>query len=643
MPGVWKACALALAGLSIWAAPVRAAEYIHFDPIEWEAELSFDGARETVGGAPETRETTFEEGFTLFQTGYSVDPRIFNFSLEFNPVFEQGKLSGSQRDEDRDGIFLNYDIGLHALQGALTPVSLDAQGSRRSGRIDGSLGNHTDFENENRYLGVNFKTPVFPSTVSYSERFLDNTFRSGLSSTVSEREDVLRSLRFRGRSSKLNLLVQSDWFDDKVSDRNFRSIRTRSAHTLRWGKGSRLRSDQEYFRRRGFRGYERIEVGESARLQHLGNLYSTWDYRYASLNQDSDNISHTADATLNHELFGNLTSRAGLGVSFRDFDAGAEDDYRSALDFGYRKKVFGDADLSAGLGGGYRLTKREAEGALRETVNESHTVGATRLTTLDQRFIDSASIAVGNAAGTVVFTLGSDYEILPSSGGVTQIRILAGGLINVGDTILVDYLFALQPTADFSTTSLRYRLGIDFGWIEIFHRYSEDGERLLSGNDDSFLRDRRRISTGVKLRWIRSATTATAGFERRFTKSGDFETESDIFSQSVTHTLARNAALSFSANETFLTSDRRKTELFSADLSLRWLPRPRLSVRPFAGAWMRNEEAGDEERFLNAGLEIDWRFRRFRLSLRYTHDRRSGTGAEREEDRLMLTLTRRSR
>lgn len=618
-------------------------QQVRFDPLEWEVVLEFDGSREKVESSGTTTDLEFKEGLRLKQGGYVVDPRIANFSVEIFPTLSQERVDGPGYNQDTNGTFVDYAVSLSAFNGARTLFGFNAEASRNTGTLDGSLGSRTEFTTDNRYVGINYKNLAFPTTLSYSENVQDQSFRSGLTSASSARDDTLRTVRLHGRSSKLDAIVEQNWFDDQLLDNDYQAFRERLAHTFRWGKNSSARTDQEFYNRTGHRPYERHRFSEAVRLQHLTNLYSTIDYDFFNLQQDTDTVTHTGLYSINHQLYTNLNTTAALHYNNTDFDVGTEEEYGADLDFAYRKKIPWDGRLSLGLGGGYALTDRQATGAPRSAVDESHVVPASLVVLLNQRYIDTGTIVVTNQTSTQTYTEGSDYLVRAVSASRTELLVLGGGQIAAAQTILVSYQFNSAATAEFSTRSLRYNAGLDFGWINIYHRFDADNEVLESGADPTVLHDRRDRVTGVKLRWSGQSLRLGFGAERHEHRAGDFNTDTDTLTQTLVYGISRNALLSVTGSETYFESDGRDVELLQMDANLRWLPYRDLVVEPFIGMWRRDDEGGADEEFFTAGVELDYSLRLFDFRLKLSREDRSGNNTDRTEDRLMLKLVRRSR
>ncbi len=630
------------------AAMGQADEKLHLDPLEWEATINFDGTRRNTDSET-TTDIEIGSGVRFKQSGYSLDPRIFKFAVELEPKVSRGEFTGSNQDESRDGLFLNYAINANALQGTPGPIGVDALFSKTTDTIDGSLGNRNEFDLEIRRIGVNWKTRIFPSTLSYTERIQEQSFKSGLSGAISERDDTLRTINFRGRSSKLNIELERDWLNDQTDlDSDYSTNKVGVGHRFDWGKGSLLTSQADFFDRSGFNAFERLTLNETVDIQHTENLSSMTSYQFSSIKQQDTTTENDGAFSLTHNLYNNLTTTGHASASLRQSDLLDESEYESGLNLSYRKKIFWDGRFTAGVGGAYRVTDRISDGGFLSVTDENHLIPASGLVNLNRRFADASSLIVTDATGVTVLTLDTDYTVSPAGGDLIEVFILPGGFLGPADTFLASYRFEVQPSVKFSTIPYHYRAAIDFGWINLFHRTSISNENLISGAGESLLTDRKDMTTGLQLRWDGDAVRTTASAQLRSQKSGSFETDSLDFDQSLIYDYSRQAGLTLSLSEAFSQSTGRDTNLYTADLSSRWQPWPGLTIRPRLGFWMRSDTgsavtAGSrDEQFLVAGLDVRWFLRQLEISLRYDHTVRDGDTNVSTEDRIMFTLIRRS-
>jgi hypothetical protein len=626
----------------------QAQEWLRLDPTDWEVFVDFDGRWRRNENSQSTRDREVETGVRIRQSGYSLDRQIATFSLELEPRFLRGDFESPGISQTRDGEFVNYSGDVSVFHGTPFPFSFAAHASRVSGTIDGSLGSRSDFTSENRRLAVTYKNRAFPSTLEYLERLVDQTFQPGFGAVASQRDDILRTVRLKGRSSKMNAALEQSWFDDRVvtTDRDYQSTRANVNHRFNWGKGSTLHSRVDYFTRSGFQGYDKLDIAETARIRHTDSLTSSTAYRFQALSQQLDTIEHQGEFVLTHRLYRNLTTSLRAKGARVDSDAFNEDEYEGGLDLNYTKKIFWGGRFGAAAGAAYRLTDRDSTGALLDVVDESHVVPATLDVILDQRFVDRTTVVVTDGAGVIVFVEGVDYDLVAIADDFTEIRAIPGGQINASDTILVSYRFESLPSVRFATVPYHYSVSLDFDWIRLFHRFSASEESLIAGQGESLLIDRRNRSTGVELRWARPPARATLTAEQRFSKSGAFETDSLNFGQSFAYTLSPTARLTFTASQIFSTSAGRDTNLYNANVSVRWRPYRNLSIRPHLSAWVREDEGSAitggrrEEQFFSGGFELRWTWRKIEVSLRYEHIRRQGTITDTDEDRVMLRLVR---
>ena len=624
---------------------------IHLYPLEGEVFVEAEASWDREADSETIQEQDLTEGVTVRQRGDILDPRIADFSLEVQPTFEQTFLDDESGRNSSNTLELGYAGRLNLLQGPSFPLSLNLDASRQTGDTDGLLGSRSEFEAETRNAAVNWKTIYFPTTLQYSERLRKTTFRSGADRpTVTQRDDILRRLALRGRSSKLSLSAERDWFTDEIDGRDgdYNETRARASHSLTWGRNSRLDSSADFRDREGFNDNRLIRASEQARIQHTENLYSTTRYRFESFEQETDSIIHDAGLSLTHQLYENLTSTVGGSVQLLDSDVEEEEEYEGVADFRYRKDVFQDVTLTAGIGGAYGMTDRSAKDGRQSVVDESQAIGATGSVTLNQRLIDSETVIVTDPAGLIVFVEGADYELFTVGNDLTELRIILGGGINIGDPVLVSYRFDTLPDQRFETKELHYDVRLDFGWIALFHSQSFFEQDLIEGNGESLLIDREDMNTGVELTWNSDPIRATASAARRFTSDRDVEIETFQFQQNLGYRISPRANLNASASQVFSQENDpdRDVEVFTAGLSLQLGPWQNLTVNSTLDGLIRKErgdfvtEGDREELFLRGALGVRWSWRKVNLNLRYTHLTRRGDITDRDEDQVFLRVSR---
>jgi hypothetical protein len=616
-----------------------AQEILHLDPLRAELALEFDGLRIQREDSPTARQYTFEERFRIGSGGYVLHPGILNFSAEVSPFFSQDIFQDEGPNQRNNTRSFDYLGNLGILQ--RKPVSLDVQGTRSTGTTTENIGSRREFQTDTFRVGTTFVNDYFPVGAHYSKRILKQTQILGLTSDVFDTDEVEDILFFSGRSSKLNLSLGRTWFEDREANRRLTTDKGRFFHRLlRWGKGSNLNYDVDYENREGFLPVRRLAVNENLYLQHTKNLYTTYSHNYTSLSRERETKNNSGGFSLNHLLHQNLNTRLNLAGSSTDSESEQALSYGGGLNLSYTKKLPWKGRFTAGAGGGYRIDDIESQAALSEVIDEEHEVNITGVFTLDQRFVDIDSVVVTNSGGTIVYIEGQDYDLVVI-GSVTQVNVLLGGRINVGDILSVDYFFETLPSRKFSTTSYNYETGLDFGWVSLYHRASQSDQDLISGQSGTPLVETEESATGVIFTFATRASRATLTAEKRSKKFDDFKSDTIFLKQSLHHSFSWKTALSLNASQIFFDTSGSDFFTFSEDLLFNWRPKRNLFLDLHVGMWQRKEDDGVEERFLEAGSEVRWFVGRVEMYSKYSHQKWGGDFGDRDEDRLTFTFKRR--
>ena len=644
-----RRCALAIICLCALPSDLRAERLIRLDPLRAELISEYEGTWRRAGSATSTRELEAETRLRLRQTGVIIDRRIGTFAVQIEPTHSVARLSGSEQPENTQTVNLNYSIAASALQGTPGPVGFTGDFSRSTGTSRGDLGTQRDFDLLQGSISANWKTSIFPSTLRFSQRAEESEFRSAFSTVPTKRDEVLRSLSYTGRSRKLNVLLEHEWFDDRRETVAGDRVQDRAniRHRFLWGKGSSLFSNLVFFDRRGFNPSRSLRLNETADIKHTNNLDSTTSYRFNFDQQDTTAIGHAGTFGLRHRLYSNLTTRLSLNGARQESDVADQNIYGANLGLDYRKKIPWDGTFTAGVQSGYSISDRRSQGGEERVVDESHVVPAVLVVALNQRFIASMTVIVTSAGCAVVCVQGVDYNVVRVANNVTEIRVIFGGAIAAGDTILASYAFQVQPSARFSTLTTRYNAGLDFGWVAVFHSQTRSSDTAISGAADEFLNDTQDIRTRLVFRWRGDDIRATLSAEDRFIKSGNSKTDSLEIAETLSYKITPRLNFNAGASQIFSQSAGREAISLSAGASASWFPISNLVISPrvkFSSLSERGDVAfggNREDRFLEAGFDVRWRWRRIAVVLDYRHNVRTGLDVERTEDRVFLRFVRR--
>jgi hypothetical protein len=114
--------------------------------------------------------------------------------------------------------------------------------------------------------------------------------------------------------------------------------------------------------------------------------------------------------------------------------------------------------------------------------DEPITLAGTSVVELRNEFVLPASVVVGNAAGTQVFTEGIDYRLV-IVGSVTSIQRLIDGDIFDGQTVLVDYEYRSSGTAQYDTALASVSVSANF--LQHFTAYArfDTNETTVTGGE----------------------------------------------------------------------------------------------------------------------------------------------------------------
>ena len=627
-------------------------------PTRIEAFTGFDGYYKRYLDDGDSLDYQWDVGIEIDQQGYILDPRIFGFSFNISPRYYWGKYDTGDRSETQKGNGLSYLIQADFLRGAKKPFSFSATALRSTNFNSGSFGSRYDSEVESKSAIASWHNPAFPMKLSYEDRYLNQTFLSGRvgeNRPTTQRDERVKTLTLRGRSSKTSLVAEHLTLDDNIPGRNLDYQRDRIdlKHFFPWGKGSSLNSMFLYDDRRGFNANRRIRLDERAKIQHTSNISSRSRYSFSLIDRNYETIVNNGSFALSHLLYSNLVTTANLWVLSQRSDPQDITRWRGGLSTRYNKTILG-VGVTAGLGYSYQVTDRDSREVLTEVVDEPHVVPLDGAIILQRLFVVSATIIVTNADGSLVYTNGFDYEVLRLPEDLTLVQIIPGGQIETGDTILVSYRAIALPSLEYSTTNTNYQLGLNLGWMQFSHSYTDLDENLISGQGESFLNPRRDVRTRLEFRWKWSDVDVLMNAARNYNRIRNFEATNYVYRQSLNWSAFGKTFWNLSAVQSFTTSSTLDTNLYSLELTVDWRPMNNLSIRPSLSLWRREDEGEAlstnkrDDQYIAAGFWLNWRYRKITLNMSYFHNQRvidkyqETSGESRtKEDRLFVNLKRR--
>ncbi len=629
--------------LCLAPAAAGAAEWFYFDPINIEAEIRFDGNRQSSEGVTEIQGFILEELIRVNQSGYVWDPAISNFSIEVVPIFRQDRRMQFEEKEKGRGNDLNYGIIIGFLQGTRGLFDASITSSRTTNVNDAAFAVRNKTDISAHQFMINWKNPYLPTRFTYSRGSYSQVFDETTGATRAWRDEDRERYALSATNSKLQLTLDSENVDENVQGNDYRLNRALFRHLITWGKGSSLRSLVTARDRKGFNASRLLNWSETARIQHTYNLSSVSRYDFNSQESEgldpldsSKNQEHRGTFRLEHSLYNNLTSNARMLARSRDSDLVEQTELEIGGGANYTKTFFSQLGVSLFLSGDYRITDRVTEEGAADVINERHVASFIEPIILGQALVDVATIRV-TAEDGFTYLEGFDYEVLPLGVLFTELRILPSGRINIGDRLLVSYQYDPFPSAEFNTLSTGYGLSVAWGWARLYHNSSRSDHKLKSGHIPP--PDRRDDSTGVELDFRFEKWSARFRAESRYRQIGGYESDTLLFNQVLSILGSQKFNLSFSGNQVFnessgsiffdprvdedLLSNDIKSDYYALDAVLNWFPRSNMRISPQVGYWRRKEEVrsgnirDSDRQYFSTGLRVSWFLRQLMLEFWY--------------------------
>ena len=607
-----------------------------------------------------------EERLNLRNNGaYIFDPRLVTFSLGGSIGVVQDELTVDGDTRSTSGTLRGYDAFVTVL--SEQPFSLTAFANRNESFESRELAGQSEIVTENLGATLSAKRLYIPSTLTFRQELQDEESRIG--TIVARREDERKIVTYRGQRGWLDseMDLSYEFVDD--TDRvfpalSFQSHEAQLNHGLDFGEElnrhwtSRLR----YFTRSGLAESTFWTADESLRIDHTERLRG--DYRYFLVRSETAagaNTTHTALASLQHRLYESLTTLVGLEAVREILPQGEKDRYRGRTNLTYRKTLPLGGRLTAVAGGSLQYEDDRFETTETSVTQESHTA-ATPIAlpiVLGNPFVVTSSVVVTKTAfgplpagclppagPPTPLVLGQDYTLRTANDITEIVPIPCGGVtagLNPGDTIAVDYRFAVSPSLTFMTAAWFANLSVDYRWVRVFFAHEESDQSLIAGRDDRFLDDQRSDTVGAELRYDGTRVRASLlGEARRFT-STRVSYDSLRTSAFADFTILSSLILRLSADQvvTEFREQDRETRSQSARATLSYAPAPGVFIDASAGARRLEDTSQPTEQHKEARLAVRWILRKleFAPSLEY-FDRQRGDATTTEYRAMLRTIRR---
>jgi hypothetical protein len=533
----------------------------------------------------------------------------------------------------------------------------------------------SDLEAENRGITVEARALPIPTTLTLRQELIDE--ESTVEGVVGKRDETRTYLTLEGYrgfvDAELDLRYEFLDLDDHVFPTlSYQSHEGIFGYSLdfgpegTWHWDSRLRG---YTRHGGsYQGVASTDlttflVDESLRIDHTDTFQSHYRYLFVSTDTTGGRAdTHTATVGVRHQLYDSLLTLGTAEGIYQDLEQGSKDVASARLDLLYTKRLPGGGRLRAGLGGSLAYEEDrfdEAETFVPQEVHVAATPFALPIR-LRNSFVIEGSITVTKTAlgplpvgclpppgPPIPLVAGQDYTVR-TVGSITEIVPVPCSTssvgINAGDTIAVDYSFAVSPDLSFVTLGWRADVEVDYGWIRAYAAYDSSNQERVSGFAGPFLDDQLIALVGVELRHDGEWLTASALGEARRYDSTHLAYDTLRFAQSVTLSLwDRDLTLNLFADQTLdeYRSEDRTSRRVTGRATLTYLLGDALQVEAALGAQYLDDSLFPTEEVWETGLRVRWRIRKLEISPSvFYYDRRRGD-VDTSELRAMLQVIRR--
>ena len=623
-------------------------------PSPWEGSLemlfSYDLERAQQGRGPTERfeDALLQEILTIRNPAIHIrDPRLLTLSVEGSFGLSQEWVTGVGGGdiEFSDGTLWGYDLAADFLRDE--PLALRLFATRSQSLLPLGRPGASKLELETRGATLEARWLPIPSVLTVRQELVDEESQGV--DFVATRDEDRTFVTYQGRrgwiDSDLELRYEFlDLVDHVFPNLDYQSHEANVAYGIDFGPERTWHGD---LRARAYRrdggdadGVSGIDLTTALfdaglRIDHTPTLQTS--YRYLFTYTDSvggAETVHTAAAALRHQLWESLRTTAAIDGTLQQLEGGERDRVSGRLATTYTKRLPGDGQLSAGLGGNLEYEADHFASPETFVPQEPHTLTSPFALPVSLRnpFVIETSVVVTKVATGPLpvgcfpapgpptpLVEGRDYT-LRTVGSRTEIVPLpcAGTTpgLNPGDIIAVDYRFEVSPSLTFATVGFRADVSVDYGWIRAFALYDRSDEHLLSGHDDRFLDDQETSAVGVELRHDGPGLTASLLGEARRYDSTQLAYDRLLATELVTVTLARDVTLTLTGEESveYYRSEDRTSQRLAGRALFTWLLPGDLIAEAGAGYQRLQDTLFPTEEVWEARVRVRWRFRKLEVT-----------------------------
>jgi hypothetical protein len=639
---------------------------------------TWDGALEgTVGFSRQDTNTTGQAGsrfedlqaqeqLTLRNTGaYFFDPRLVTLTVGGTFGLTQERLSSNGTSDTLNGTLWGYEASLNILPES--PYSLNVFANRNQTINNQVFGGRTESIQQNEGASLYAREIYIPSTLSVLHQNLNNETTTG--TVTAQQDQTITSVAYQGNrgweNSEASLYYGFiDLTDHVFPNLSYQSNEGSLLYSLDFGPELNYRWDSRmrFFTRTGTTQLTTATVDELLRIDHTERLQTNYQYSlYWTDTAGGATATNIGTFTLRHQLYESLTTTFGLQATITTLPNGEEYTYGGRLDLAYQKRLPGDGRVNIGIGGELQYTDNHFQAPESFVPQETFTFATPFAlpVLLKNPFVVVSSIVITKTAvgplpaGCIAppgpptpLVQGRDYT-LNTVGNLTEIVPIpclgvAPG-INPGDTIAVDYRFAVPTSLAYTTESWHANASVDYHWIRPYLIVQGYDQNLVSGHDGRFLNDLRWDTVGLELRSDGERVRATILGEVQNYTTREVAYNAVRSAQFMGFTILPQLTLTLTGAESWFDYSRpqRHTQTFNGLLTMNYALGANISATAIAGIRYFQDTLAPTERTFEAGLQGRWMFRKLEIdpTLEFFDTRRGNTTTK--DFQAMLHIIRR--
>jgi hypothetical protein len=525
------------------------------------------------------------------QNFFFVDPDLLTGSLSVTLEQVHFRESSNGTEDSRHARFIGYAFDT-TLFGGL-PYYGRLYANRNQVYLNQPFG-HTDltFSNAGATLQLREDSPLrdmgfpfFSASVRAEEQQINEKTTSvlGQTSQQNEHQGIVGVDAHKGfETADLDFhYLFNNVTDSTYPALNFQNQTGTLNYSVDFGPTLNNRSDSRlfFFSRTGASPIRLFNADESLRLDHQENLSTT--YRYLFTRSEAPTGTTTTQAgtfDVYYEPYKHLTADGLLSVLRQNLPFGTSDTDAARLALQYQHGLPGDGTLTARAAGLYQMNNNQLRQAEINVTDESQAapspLGAGAGFTLGNPFVIASSIVVVDMRGGARLPTapGVDYEII-AEGNITRIVPLpTSAVIRAGDPLVVSYIYQVNPSIKYNTTTQAYSLGLSFPWLIASLEHDQTNQTPVSGFDTRFLEDTRKDVAQATLQgtWKNLWGEAGASYTRYNATFLAYTQEQYLALLSYRPSAFFTASFTAVQTSTDFTLPAHRTEQSSAQLTLDW-------------------------------------------------------------------------